>query len=372
LKKNWTTQTRIFVISILMILFALFLVFIRDLINPLIISALVAFLLYPLVTGLRNRTPLSQKAAGNFVFVISLVVIAIIPATVTPVLIGELDALGEQLTEIIDGINEFSQMTVMGYQIFSSVPADIEQSITGLLNAEMIYGSIATVTQNLVWVTIILIILYYLLVDWPRARKAIFLLVPESLKSDFYELFVRIRKIWNTYLRGQLTIMLVMGILSGISAAILGFPSALILGLVAAALALVPSVGSTVFIGVAVLVALFSQKVGFGLPKIWFVLIVAAVYFGISLFENYWLRPRVLGPGLKLHPGIILVGVLGGAALGGALLALVVVPLISTAGVVLNYILKKLADEDPWAEVTAFEPGEHPVEADLRPDHEAG
>ena len=354
MNKTWTTQTRIFVISILLILFTLFLVFIREMINPLIISALVAFLLYPLVTGLRNRTPLSQKAAGTIVFVISLVVIAIIPATVTPILIGELDALGEQLTEIIDGVNEFSQITVMGYHIFSSVPADIEQSITGLLNAEMIFGSIAVVTQNLVWVTISLIVLYYLLVDWPRARKAIFSMVPESLKSDFYELFVRIRKIWNIYLRGQMTTMLVMGILSGISAAFLGFPSALVLGLVAAALALVPSVGSTVFIGVAVLVALFSQNVGYGLPTIWFVLIVAAVYFGISLFENFWLRPRVMGPGLKLHPGIILVGVLGGAALGGALLALVVVPLISTVGVVLNYILKKLAGEDPWAEIPSL------------------
>ncbi|MFN2144931.1 MAG: hypothetical protein ACK2T7_06235, partial [Anaerolineales bacterium] len=65
---KWSDQTRIFVISVLLVLSVTLLVIIRELIRPLVIAALLAFLLYPLATFIRRKTPLSQKAAGNVVF----------------------------------------------------------------------------------------------------------------------------------------------------------------------------------------------------------------------------------------------------------------------------------------------------------------
>ena len=346
----WSTQTRIFVISILLIAFILFLFYIHTLISPIVVAALLAFLLYPIATWLRRRTPLSQKAAGNIVFFIFLALVATIPAVVTPAVIGEVDSLGRQLTSIIDGINEFSTTTVLGFQIFSGVPAEIEEAITGILRPDVIYESLAAVTENLVWVGVILIVVYYLMVDWAKARDAVFNIVPDSLKRDTYELYKRLRGIWNTFLRGQLLTMLILGVASGVAAGIVGLPAAIILGLVAAAMGLVPSVGSSVFAAVASLVALFSRNVGFGLPRFWYVVIVAGVFIAIHLFENYWLRPRLLGQGLSLHPAVILVSVLGALTLGGGLLALVVVPLISSTGVLLQYLVMKLSDVDPWQE----------------------
>ncbi|MEJ2487611.1 MAG: AI-2E family transporter, partial [Anaerolineales bacterium] len=88
----------------------------------------------------------------------------------------------------------------------------------------------------------------------------------------------------------------------------------------------------------------------FGLPRFWYVFIVAAVFIAIHLFENYWLRPKLLGIGLSLHPAVILVSVLGALTLGGGLLALLIVPVISSTGVLLQYIVRKLSDVDPWRE----------------------
>ncbi|MCB2178683.1 AI-2E family transporter [bacterium] len=349
MEPKWSTQTRIFIISILLILFVAFLYFIRSLLGPVVIASLFAFMLYPVASFLHRRTRLSQKAAGIIVYFTFLALVATIPAVVTPIVINEIDFLSGQTVEVISGINDFlSGTSVLGYHIFSGIPAGVEDSITQALHPEQVYESIAAMTENLVWMGVIIILMYYLLVDWTRARNAVFSSVPQYLKRDAYELFIRLRHIWDVYLRGQLLTMTILGTLAGVAAAILGLPAAIILGLVAAAFGLVPSVGSSAFVVIAGLVALFARNGGFGLSKFWYVFIVVAVFIGIHLFENYYLRPRVLGQGLQLHPAVILISVLGALTLGGGLLALVVVPLISSVGVLLRYLLARLSDADPW------------------------
>ena len=348
---KWSDQTRIFVISVLLVLSVTLLVIIRELIRPLVIAALLAFLLYPLATFIRRKTPLSQKAAGNVVFLFFLALIGSTSGALTPALLGELDSLGEQLIAIIDGLNEFfAHTTILGYKLFSGIPAEIEQSVLEILTPNVIYESISAITENLVWVGVILIVVYYLMVDWPMARNAAFNILPDNLKRDGYEMFKRIREIWQLYLRGQISMMLILGVMEGLMAMLVGLPAAIILGLVAAVLGLIPSVGSSVFIFIAGLVALFTSEPIFGLPKFGYVVIVVAAFTSVHLFENYWLRPKVIGEGLKLHPAVILVSVLGAVMLSGPLLALVVVPLISSAGVVLHYVVRMLSNVDPWEE----------------------
>ncbi|MEJ2758954.1 MAG: AI-2E family transporter [Anaerolineales bacterium] len=349
MEPKWSTQTRIFVISILLILFVAFLYFIRSLLRPVVIAALLAFMLYPVASFLHNRTRLSQKASSIIVFFVFIAIIATIPAVVTPIVINEIDFLSNQTVAIISGINDyFSHATVLGYHIFSGIPAGIEDSLTNALRPDMVYESLAAVTENLVWMGVVFILLYYLLVDWTRARNSAFTGIPETMKRDAYELFIRLRNIWDVYLRGQLFTMAILGTLAGVAAALLGLPAAIVLGLAAAAFGLVPSVGSSSFVVVAGLVALFTRGGIFGLSKIWYVIIVVIVYTAIHLFENYYLRPRVLGQGLQLHPAVILVSVLGALTLGGGLLALLVVPLISSTGVIIRYLLARLSESDPW------------------------
>ena len=325
--------------------------FIHELIRPLVIAGLLAFLLYPLATFIRRKTPLSQKAAGIMVFLLFLALIGTTSGVVTPALLGDVQSLSDQIVTIINGLNEFfAHTTILGYKLFSGIPAEIEQTLLDILTPNVIYESVSAITENLVWVGVILIVVYYLMADWPKARNAIFNLLPDNLKHDSYEMFKRIREIWQLYLRGQISMMLILGVIAGLMSMLVGLPAALVLGLVAAVLGLIPSVGSSVFIFIAGLVALFTSEPIFGLPKLGYVIIVIAAFTSIHLFENYWLRPKVIGEGLKLHPAVILVSVLGAVMLSGPLLALVVVPLISSAGVVLNYVVRMLSNVDPWEE----------------------
>jgi predicted PurR-regulated permease PerM len=95
---------------------------------------------------------------------------------------------------------------------------------------------------------------------------------------------------------------------------------------------------------------MFTRVNFLGLSDFWYVVIVVGVFTGIHLFENYWLRPNVLGKGMGLHPAVILVSVLGALTLGGGLLALVVVPVIRSVGEIVRYLISKLSDQDPWEE----------------------
>jgi len=72
----------------------------------------------------------------------------------------------------------------------------------------------------------------------------------------------------------------------------------------------------------------------------------------VQQVDNLWLRPQFLGKQLRLHPGIVFVGLIGALALSGVLGALVVVPIMATAKVVGQYVHLKLLGLDPWTEET--------------------
>lgn len=99
---------------------------------------------------------------------------------------------------------------------------------------------------------------------------------------------------------------------------------------------------------VTAVVAFFSDSATFKFSGFWFVVTVAIVFIGIHLFDNYYLRPRVLGHGLSLHPAVVLFAVIGALTLDGALLVLIIVPLISSIIVVLRYLFSRLTGADPW------------------------
>ena len=66
------------------------------------------------------------------------------------------------------------------------------------------------------------------------------------------------------------------------------------------------------------------------MPAPLFALLVLTVFTSIQIVENVWLRPKIMGDKLRLHPALILVGVLGSLELAGALTALVIVPVMGS------------------------------------------
>ena len=162
------------------------------------------------------------------------------------------------------------------------------------------------------------------------------------------------------WLRGQLILMAVVGVLCGAAYLVLGVPSALLLGLIAGLAEAIPMVGP--IIG-AVPAVLFAATVS---PEL--ALAVLLVTAGVQVLENNVLVPVVMRNSIGLSPLIVTFSLLVGAAAGGILGALVAVPLVAAVEVVLGRLQDRrvpVAQDVAAIEVTE-EPEEPGAEALVR------
>jgi len=212
-------------------------------------------------------------------------------------------------------------------------------------------GFLGGLTTNLLWVLLILVTTYYLLRDGPRISTWFVRLAPERLQSDIERLFFETDYVWSAYLRGQLTLSLIIGVMTAIVTAAVGLPGALVLGLLAGIFDVIPSLGPTVAGAISVVVALFLGSTYLPLSNFVFGLIVLAVFIVIQQIENIWLRPQIMGHSLSIHPAIVFVSVLGALAVVGVLGALVIIPVVATLSLVGRYFHRRLLGKDPWAGV---------------------
>ena len=167
--------------------------------------------------------------------------------------------------------------------------------------AGQIFSSISSLLLSLF---IFFIALYYLLRDGKRVRQMLIELSPLNDRED-EGVFDRLELAVNSVIKGNLVIALVQGVLTTIGFMLFGVPNAILWGTVAAVAALIPGIGTgLVFIpAVAFLFFTGANVPAFGL-FIWGAL-------GVGLIDNF-LGPKLVGSGMKLHPLLVLLSVLGG------------------------------------------------------------
>ena len=131
----------------------------------------------------------------------------------------------------------------------------IRETASQLFQPERVFRVITSVITNFVWVLIVLVVTYYLLMDWERLREWFIGLFPKPYKTDVRRMHDEIIVIWRRYFRGQLLVMLMVGILSGLSGSLIGLPKAAILGLLTGMLDMIPSLGPIIATMLAAVVA---------------------------------------------------------------------------------------------------------------------
>jgi predicted PurR-regulated permease PerM len=238
--------------------------------------------------------------------------------------VNQLDDLSTDLLAAINQIEVwlFQPVTILDFQFnpqnyldeFNQMVGDVLNTLPGGS-----FNVLANVTTNLLWGTLVLVTLYYLLKDSPRIKPWLLHLVPEAYQPEYERLLDEVNHIWGRFMRIQLLLFLIFGIL--------------------------------MVLGTLLVVWLFRS----GLLEwsfLGFVLLLLAVYTAVQQIDNLWLRPQFLGKQLHLHPGVAFVGLVGGLALSGFIGALVAVPLIATVRVIGRYIHRKLVGIPPWPTTT--------------------
>jgi len=197
-----------------------------------------------------------------------------------------------------------------------------------------------------------LVIMFYFMKDGDRFSAQFVNIVPPSYQGDVRRLLYELSRVWNAYLRGQLILSFTVGFAVYISALILGLPNAPILGLISGLLEFIPNIGPAIAVVPAVITALVSTSSTFPfLSGISFALVVMVVWVGIQNLESIFLVPRVMGGSLDLHPVVVIISVIAGASVAGALGVILAAPFTATARVFGQYLYGKIFDIEPFPQL---------------------
>jgi predicted PurR-regulated permease PerM len=260
-----------------------------------------------------------------------------------PITIGKQTIIPwEEITNFTSGDEESNQ------QPFDLVNA--VQEAASALSSPVV--DVATVAVSFVFnILFMFVIMFYLMKDGSSFIHHIEHITPIEYQGDVRRLIYELGFIWNAYLRGQLLLGIIIGVETGLVAAVLGLPQPLVLGLVAGLLEFIPNIGPILSSVPAILFALISPSTTIpGLDGLLFALVTAGAYVIIQQSEALFLVPRVMGQSLDLHPLAVLIGIISGAAVAGILGIILAAPVLATVRLLVLYIWGKLLDIDPFSE----------------------
>ena len=348
--RQWT-------ISALTFLFAFFLWQLRGVIAPLIIAALISYVLNPLVNFLVRHTRLSRSLAILVVFLIAIGLMIALPSMMVPILIDEIQTLSTDLNDILTWLQSLYnepfnifQWEINILRLFPDPMSLLSDQVTAL--SGNVFHLIGTTTENLIWSLVIIVTIYYLLRDYTKLRDWLFSLVSKPYKPFINRIYQEIKQIWNGYLRGNLSLMAIVGIAFSIAWLAIGLPGGLLLGIIAGLLTIIPDLGPAIAAGFAILVALVEGSNFLALSNFWFALLVLGIYLLLVNIKNIWLRPRIYGHSVHMHDGLVFIAIMTAVVLQGILGALIVVPVLATLGLIGRYLYRALLGFPLWEDGT--------------------
>lgn len=170
-------------------------------------------------------------------------------------------------------------------------------------------------------------------------------LIPPGHGQELTLLVRNIHKTWTAFLRGQINLMLIVGLVTWLGGFILGLPQAFFLGVIAGFMEVIPSAGPVLAAVPAVLVALLYGSTHLAVNNLIFALVVIGFYTLVQMLENQFLVPKIMGGAVDLPPLIVLIGVIAGAGAFGILGALLATPVIATGKLIFRYIYGKIMED---------------------------
>ena len=310
------------------------------LLAPFVLGFGLAYVLDPLVDALVER----RVARSLAIVLLALPVVGAGVAAVLfgiPALVGQIDELVQAAPELValvgdwlSGIREF----VVGIpgvdedavpdlanldpeEIVAFLQERREQLASGtwrgVLGLGRGLGSAATMAG---YVFLTPILTFYLLRDYDGILARLRGLLPRSREAGVVEFAREYDVLLSRYLRGQLTVALIIGVLTGTLLLVVQFPYAFLLGALAGVMGIIPFLGLVLSIIPAVIIALVSGSVLWSLAK------VALVYGLVQILDSGIISPRVVGDSVGLHPVWIVLALSVGGFFFGFVGLLISVP----------------------------------------------
>ncbi len=360
MKANWSLPFRYLMGVLTFAAVAAFAFYARQAVNALVVAGFVAYLINPAVLWLMRNTRLSRTAAVNIVYFSALILLAGIPATLTPIFFNEAQLVVQDLLDLTRQLNEMLSKPIEfgGYVFhFEQLAKDLSELRSVILSPlpQELLQLLESTSIGVLWFLVILVSAHLFLSHWPDMRDWLIGLAPPDYQDEVRELYKRIRRVWMAYLRGQIVLMLIVGVVFTIAWMSIGIPGALALGVIAGFFTLIPDVGPFLAAILAVGVALLEGSSWIPLSNLWVAGITLATYLVLINLKNFFLRPYVMGRSVHMNEGVVFIAILIATILEGILGALLVVPLLASVAVVAEYIRRRMLGLPPFEEGDAIQ-----------------
>lgn len=189
------------------------------------------------------------------------------------------------------------------------------------------------------------VIAFYILIDLPRIRDETVGLIPAANRDEVIHVGRNLGHAVGGFLRGQVLVAIIVGILTSVGFLIIGLDFWLIIGLVAGFLNIIPFVGPWVGGGLGFIVGLFQEGITKGLLAAFVALIVQQI-------DNNFVSPTVLRATVRLHPAVVILVLLLGGAVGGLWGVLLAVPVAASIKIVAGHLWRTRVLGQSWEEAS--------------------
>lgn len=325
----------------------------RVALSPFILGALIVYILVPFVNRIESAIPargilrqVRRTIAVLLVYVAGFAIVAVALMTFAPILYREIIELFESIPGYWKTLQKELDYWIDRYErdVPDAIRAHIESNLDqlGSMAAEAVRtGVLATIgtMSRFLGVLLGLLILplwiFYVLKDQRQGSRVFYSLWPDQARNDVRNIVRIIDHVLGRYIRGQLFLGLVVGVVSGIGFWVIDMPQPLALGIIAGVLEIVPILGPwlTFFIAAGVALATDPAKI----------VQVAILSFMIQQLENTFLAPRVQGTAVSMNPAVVMILLVAGGSIGGIVGIIAIVPISAVSRDVFIYIHGRLS-----------------------------
>ncbi|WP_447556172.1 AI-2E family transporter [Vreelandella sp. EE22] len=339
---------------VLLVVLVGFVYLLDSVLMPFIAGMILAYLVDPVANKLQHWGMRRPFAVAS-VFVALFLILALALLILIPLIVQQIKQLGEILPNVFTWVENRLAPQILewtGYDVRSELGnlqatlAENWRDAGGYVAQALgqIGRSGAAFITWITYVALIPVVTFYLLLDWDRLLGNIAALIPRHWASDTARLAKRCDEVLAAFLRGQLLVMLCLGVIYAVGLTLMGLNFGLLIGVVSGLVSIVPFLGFIVGLGVALIVAFFQFDTWWGL------LGVLAVFSVGQVAESVVLQPKLLGDKIGLHPVAVIFAVLAGGSLFGFTGVLLALPAAAVIMVLLREVIDRYKKSELYGE----------------------
>lgn len=301
---------------------------------PFGIAAFISYLLHPVVEKLHQRG-FNRSLSIVLIYAVFFGGVAFAIYRATPVILRELEDLMESTPYLADQYTDIIQVIE---QKTSNWPTQFKSRIQEAIvfmegRMEVLLMKAIEYTVQLpdfiLLFALVPLVAFYLLKDWFLIKKAAWNLTPQKVRRQGAAFMKDIEKSLGSYIRGQVIVCFIIGVVSTLLLWLLDVKYSLLLGIIIGVTNIIPYFGPIIGAIPAVLIAAATSTK----QVIW----VAVIVFGLQFAEGNILSPLIVGKSLHMHPLLIMLSLFIGGEIGGVVGLLVAVPILAILKVALTH-----------------------------------